>query len=101
MTARPSVLGLARAEKERLEKGEDDTKQTVQKKRKVSRVAEEETQVAEVSSQSRQTRSQRTTRSSVEGPVAPQIIPEVIEDSQDDDEYIPGMAPWPRMLDSV
>ncbi|KAJ6068996.1 hypothetical protein N7499_010883 [Penicillium canescens] len=96
MTARPSVLGLARAEKERLRKGEDDTKQLA-KKRKVSRVAEEETQVAEVSSQGRRTRSQRTTRTSVEALIAPQSIPEVIEDSQDDDEYIPedGMVACP------
>jgi E3 ubiquitin-protein ligase RAD18 len=101
MTARPSVLGLARAEKERLKKGEDDTKRPAQKKRRVSRVAEEETQDAEVSSQGRKTRSQRTTRTSVEALVAPQSIPEVIEDSQDDDEYIPGMTSSTRMPDSI
>jgi E3 ubiquitin-protein ligase RAD18 len=101
MTARPSVLGLARAEKERLKKGENDTKQPAQKKRRVSRVAEEETQDAEVSSQGRKTRSQRITRTSVEALIAPQSIPEVIEDSQDDDEYIPGMTSSTRMSDSI
>ncbi|KAJ5295660.1 hypothetical protein PENANT_c001G07714 [Penicillium antarcticum] len=95
-TARPKVLGLAQAEKERLEKREDDAKQPAQKKRKVSRVAEEESQVEEASSQGRQTRSSRT-RNSVETPGASQVIPEVIEDSQDDDEYIPedGMVACP------
>jgi E3 ubiquitin-protein ligase RAD18 len=92
MTARPNVLGLARAEKERLEKREDNIKQPTQKKRKVRRDSEEETQVAEVSSQGRQTRSSRT-KSSADAPVASQAMTEVIEDSQDDDEYVPGMAP--------
>jgi E3 ubiquitin-protein ligase RAD18 len=92
MTARPSVLDLAKKETARLSQEEDDTEKPAQKKRKVNQVKSEEAQVPDTSSQSRQTRSQRL-NSSAEQRAGPQVMPEIIEDSQDDEEYVPGMTP--------
>lgn len=89
--ARPGVLDLARRENVRLARGEDEIEKPTRKKRKVNQV-EEEPQVPETSSQGRRTRSQRSTNSSTEDQNVPKIVPEVIEDSQDDEEYMPGMT---------
>lgn len=89
--ARPGVLDLARRENVRLARGEDEIEKPTRKKRKVNQV-EEEPQVPETSSQGRRIRSQRSTNSSTEDQNVPKIVPEVIEDSQDDEEYMPGMT---------
>ncbi|KAJ5200572.1 Zinc finger RING-type [Penicillium cf. griseofulvum] len=88
--ARPSVLDLARRENLRLASGEKEIERPVQKKRKVKQVEEEELQVPGTNSQGRRTRSQRSINSSKEERTVPQIAPEVIEDSQDDEEYMPA-----------
>lgn len=75
----------------RIARGEDEIEKPTRKKRKVNQV-EEEPQVPETSSQGRRTRSQRSTNSSTDDRTVPQIVPEVIEDSQDDEEYMPGMT---------
>ncbi|CAG7937041.1 unnamed protein product [Penicillium nalgiovense] len=87
--ARPSVLDLARRESTRLARGEEEIEKPAQKKRKVNHADEDEQQVPETNSQSRQTRSQRSIDSSARERTVPQFVPEVIEDSQDDEEYIP------------
>lgn len=89
--ARPSVLDLARRESARLARGEEEIEEPTQKKRKVNQIEEEEPQVPETNSQGRRTRSQRSINSSAQERTVPQIVPEVIEDSQDDEEYMPGM----------
>ncbi|KAJ5405078.1 hypothetical protein N7465_006362 [Penicillium sp. CMV-2018d] len=86
--ARPGVLDLARRENVRLARGEDEIEKPTRKKRKVNQ-AEEEPQVPETSSQGRRTRSQRSTNSSTDDRTVPHIVPEAIEDSQDDEEYMP------------
>lgn len=92
MAARPSVLGLARKETERLSRTEDETEKPAQKKRKANPV-EEEGRVPDTSSLARRTRSQKSMNSSVQQRVAPEVVSEVIEDSQDDEDeaYMPGM----------
>jgi hypothetical protein len=90
--ARPSVLELARRENTRRARGEEEIEKPAQKKRKVNHLEEEELQVPETNSQGRRTRSQRSIDSSARERTVPQIVPEVIEDSQDDEEYIPGMT---------
>ncbi|KAJ5506698.1 Zinc finger, RING-type [Penicillium expansum] len=87
--ARPGVLDLARRENTRLTRGQEEIEKPTKKKRKVDQVEEEQLQVPETSSQGRRTRSQRSINSSAEERTVPQIVPEVIEDSQDDEEYIP------------
>ncbi|KAJ5250037.1 hypothetical protein N7489_000447 [Penicillium chrysogenum] len=87
--ARPSVLELARRENTRRARGEEEIEKPAQKKRKVNHLEEEELQVPETNSQGRRTRSQRSIDSSARERTVPQIVPEVIEDSQDDEEYIP------------
>ncbi|KAJ6184031.1 hypothetical protein N7519_005332 [Penicillium mononematosum] len=87
--ARPSVLELARRENTRLSRGEEEIEKSAQKKRKVNHAEEEELQVPETNSQGRRTRSQRSIDSSARERTVPQIVSEVIEDSQDDEEYIP------------
>ncbi|KAJ5782504.1 Zinc finger RING-type [Penicillium paradoxum] len=89
MAARPSVLGLARKETERLSRGEKEAEKPAQKKRKVNPVEEEETRVPDTNSQPRRTRSQRYINSSAEQRAVPDIVPEVIEDSQEEEEYVP------------
>jgi E3 ubiquitin-protein ligase RAD18 len=91
-TARPSVLDFTTRETAQLAQEEARTEQPSQKKRKVSQV-EEKAQAHETSSQSRRTRSQRSRTDLVEDSIAFRPIPEVIEDSQEDEEYIPGMSP--------
>lgn len=93
--ARPGVLDLARRENARVPSGEDSIEKPARKRRKVNQV-EEEPQVPETSSQGRRTRSQRSTNSSTDDRTVPQTIPEVIEDSQDDEEYMPGMTLFSR-----
>lgn len=92
MTARPSVLGLARKETERISWGEGEIEKPAQKKRKLNPVQEEEAQVPDTSSQGRQTRSQKSTNSYAEQRAVSNSVPEVVEDSQDDEEYVPGMT---------
>ncbi|CAG8254029.1 unnamed protein product [Penicillium nalgiovense] len=87
--ARPSVLDLARRENTRLARGEEEIEKPAQKKRKVNHADEDEQQVPETNSQRRQTRSQRSIDSSARERTVPQFVSEVIEDSQDDEEYIP------------
>ncbi|CAG7958943.1 unnamed protein product [Penicillium nalgiovense] len=87
--ARPSVLDLARRENTRLARGEEEIEKPAQKKRKVNHAEEDEQQVLETNSQSRRTRSQRSIDSSARERTVPQFVPEVIEGSQDDEEYIP------------
>lgn len=94
--ARPGVLDLARRENTRLTRGQEEIEKPTKKKRKVDQVEEEQLQVPETSSQGRRTRSQRSINSSAEERTVPQIVPEVIEDSQDDEEYIPGMTLLPH-----
>ncbi|KAJ5457928.1 hypothetical protein N7475_009316 [Penicillium sp. IBT 31633x] len=89
MTARPSVLGLARKETERISWGEGEIEKPAQKKRKLNPVQEEEAQVPDTSSQGRQTRSQKSTNSYAEQRAVSNSVPEVVEDSQDDEEYVP------------
>ncbi|KAJ5356810.1 Zinc finger RING-type [Penicillium concentricum] len=98
--ARPSVLDLARKESARLARGDEEIEKPAQKKRKVKQVEEEELQVPETSSQGRRTRSQRSINSSTEERTVPQIVSEVIEDSQDDEEYMPedGLVACPICL---
>jgi E3 ubiquitin-protein ligase RAD18 len=86
------VLELARRENTRLSRGEQEIEKPAQKKRKVNHAEEEELQVSETNSQGRRTRSQRSIDSSARELTVPEIVPEVIEDSQDDEEYIPGMT---------
>lgn len=93
--ARPGVLDLARRENARVASGEDNIEKPARKRRKVNQV-EEEPQVPETSSQGRRTRSRRSTNSSTDDRTVPHIIPEVIEDSQDDEEYMPGMTLFSR-----
>ncbi|KAJ5558436.1 Zinc finger RING-type [Penicillium sp. DV-2018c] len=88
MTARPSVLGLARMETARLSQGKDDTEKPAEKKRKVNHVESEEAQVPDASSQGRQTRSQTSNRSTSQH-AAPQAMPNVVKYSQNDEEYVP------------
>ncbi|KXG52689.1 Zinc finger, RING-type [Penicillium griseofulvum] len=97
--ARPSVLDLARRENARLSGKEEVIERPAQKKRKVKQVEEEELQVPEASSQGRRTRSQRSINSSAEERIVPQTVHEVIEDSQDDEEYMPGMTLITRIPD--
>ncbi|EKV16112.1 DNA repair protein (RadR), putative [Penicillium digitatum] len=87
--ARPGVLDLARREKTRLASGQEKIEKPARKKRKVDQVEEEQLQVPETSSPGRRTRSQRSINSSAEEQTVPQIVPEVIDDSQDDEEYMP------------
>ncbi|KAJ5178419.1 Zinc finger RING-type [Penicillium coprophilum] len=87
--ARPSVLDLARRANVRLTRGEEETEEPAQKKRKVQQVEEKDLQVPETSSQGRRTRSQKSINGSVAERTVPQIMPEIIEDSQDDEEYMP------------
>ena len=89
--ARPSVLDLARRENTRLARGEEEIERPAQKKRKVNRV-EEEVQVPEINSQGRRTRSQVSINSSSQERTVPRVVPEINEDSQDDEEYMPGMT---------
>jgi E3 ubiquitin-protein ligase RAD18 len=90
-TARPSVLDFTTKENTRLAQAEEQKDQPAQKKRKVSQV-EEEAQVHETSSQARRTRSQRSRTELAEEDIAFRPAPEVIEDSQDDEDYTPGMS---------
>ena len=83
---------LARREKTRLASGQEKIEKPARKKRKVDQVEEEQLQVPETSSPGRRTRSQRSINSSAEEQTVPQIVPEVIDDSQDDEEYMPGMT---------
>ncbi|KAI2732016.1 hypothetical protein CBS147332_1155 [Penicillium roqueforti] len=87
--ARPSVLDLARRENVRLAREKEDIEEPTQKKRKVNRVEEEEVQVPEINSQGRRTRSQMSINSSAQERTVPRVVPEIIEDSQDDEEYMP------------
>ncbi|KAJ5952761.1 Zinc finger RING-type [Penicillium vulpinum] len=87
--ARPSVLNLARSENARLARGEEEIEKPAQKKRKIKQAEEKELQVPETDSQGRRTRSGRSINSSAEERIVPHIMPEVIEDSQDDEEYMP------------
>jgi E3 ubiquitin-protein ligase RAD18 len=90
--ARPSVLDLTKREAARQAQAEEQKQQPLQKKRKVSQV-EEEAHVQETSSQGRRTRSQRGKPEVVDDSTTLRPAPEVIEDSQDDEEYFPGMSP--------
>jgi len=87
-TARPSVLDFTT----RLAQAEEQTEQPVQKKRKVGQV-EEDVRVQETSSQGRRTRSQRSRTELIQDSTFSRPMPEVIEDSQDEEEYTPGMSP--------
>ncbi|KAJ5873952.1 uncharacterized protein N7529_002382 [Penicillium soppii] len=86
--ARPSVLDLTKREAARQAQAEEQKQQPLQKKRKVSQV-EEEAHVQETSSQGRRTRSQRGKPEVVDDSTTLRPAPEVIEDSQDDEEYFP------------
>lgn len=76
----------------RLAREKEDIEEPTQKKRKVNRVEEEEVQVPEINSQGRRTRSQVSINSSAQERTVPRVVPEIIEDSQDDEEYLPGMT---------
>lgn len=88
-TARPSVLDFSR-ETAQLAQAEEQAGEPLHKKRKVTQV-EEHVQTSETSSQGRRTRSQRHQLQVEESP-AFDTSPQVIEDSQDEDEYVPGMS---------
>ncbi|KAJ5366403.1 DNA repair protein (RadR) [Penicillium brevicompactum] len=85
-TARPSVLDFSR-ETTQLAQAEEQAGEPLHKKRKVTQV-EEHVQTSETSSQGRRTRSQRHQLQAEESP-AFDTSPQVIEDSQDEDEYVP------------
>lgn len=88
--ARPGTLEFSR-EATRQTKTEDDLDQPAQKKRKVTQV---EVDASESSSQGRRTRSQRSKPQTEEHDLALETTPQVIEDSQDEEEYTPGMSIW-------
>lgn len=88
--ARPSTLEFSR-EATRQTKIEHDLDQPAQKKRKVMQV---EVDASESSSQGRRTRSQRSKPQTEEQHLALETTPQVIEDSQDEEEYTPGMSIW-------
>ncbi|KAJ5083548.1 Zinc finger RING-type [Penicillium angulare] len=99
MTARPQVLELARKEKARMDRGQDESPEPSHKKRKRDRreKKKDESVVEEAIPEQRPTRSRNSNSRGV--PLGSQQLPEVIEDSQDDggDEgYIPvGMVECP------
>lgn len=88
-TARPSVLDFSKKPAQ-LAQAEEQVGEPSNKKRKVTQV-EEHVQVLEASSQGRRTRSQRHQPQFEEEPSVIDTAPQVIEDSQDEDEYFPGM----------
>lgn len=86
-TARPAVMELARKFKALKEQEDNEDQEPQPKKRKTNQIEQSQ----EVSSVAASPPRLRTRSRSVKAtPQEPKVIPEVIEDSEGEEEYIPG-----------